>query len=158
MMMGWCATCDLSVGSLPAVSQAEKDSLGERVDSLVSQLDQERSAHEEAMRQLQSQIAGENSRVQRLEEALQDCQKKLVQHMNTVTEADQQHRGSLQQVKGEVSVGGGKNREGEEGEVSGREGGQGGCEEGGRGECGREGGRKGIWSGPQTSMINEGYI
>ena len=74
----------------------------ERVESLMSQLDQEKLSHEEAMRQLQTQKAGENSRVQRLEEALQECQRHLTQHMNTVTEADQQHRGSLQQVKEEV--------------------------------------------------------
>lgn len=74
----------------------------ERVESLVAQLDQERLSHEDMMRKLQVQMAGENSRVQRLEEALQQCQRELEHHITTVTEADQQHRGSLQQMKGEV--------------------------------------------------------
>lgn len=86
-----------------AVSQTEKGSLMERVESLVSQLDQERSSHEEAMRKLQVQMVGENARMQRLEEALQQCQRELEHHVTTVTEADHQHRGSLQQMKGEVS-------------------------------------------------------
>ena len=120
-----------------AVSQTEKGSLMERVESLVSQLDQERSSHEEAMRKLQVQMVGENTRMQRLEEALQQCQRELEHHVTTVTEADHQHRGSLQQMKGEVS------REGWGGEGWGGEGWGGGEERGG--EVGRRG--VGRWGG-----------